>query len=279
MERKLVSQGRGALTVTLPAKWLQKKNLVAGDVIFIEETTLGLSISSQKRLTSYECTLNLKGAEKSEYYHQILAQYLEGYDKIIILHDAPDIIQDISSALLGMILEKHTPTQSIITSVIAVPEENFNVLLRRATHILIDQAQLLIDATQGIISRKQIQQSEDLLDFNLRYCLRYLTKYNSNESAYRLFLFSTTLESCGDYVSDIAKHIGKRTELAKEIKKIVVVFTQSFFSNNFSKAYTVLRSFRRKRSQKTFLDGLCFSLAESLYDNIGYLFSSTKEVL
>jgi len=46
MERKLVKQGRNALTVTLPAKWLKFRRLEAGDSVFFDEKDDGILISS-----------------------------------------------------------------------------------------------------------------------------------------------------------------------------------------------------------------------------------------
>ncbi|PIN77380.1 hypothetical protein COV16_06875, partial [Candidatus Woesearchaeota archaeon CG10_big_fil_rev_8_21_14_0_10_34_8] len=46
MQRKLIKQGDGALTVTLPKKWTKEKNLEAHDIVDIDETEDGIVISA-----------------------------------------------------------------------------------------------------------------------------------------------------------------------------------------------------------------------------------------
>ena len=46
MRRKLVKQGVNALTVTLPAKWIEKKGLKAGDEIDVVEEENKIEIYS-----------------------------------------------------------------------------------------------------------------------------------------------------------------------------------------------------------------------------------------
>src|SRR3989344_5197776 len=121
MERKLVKQGRNALTVTLPARWLQDKGLKAGESVFINERDKDLVVSSKLGATKTEITLNLNGYDKTMIFHLVIAKYIEGYDTIILLHGNPPGLLEISKSLLGMIVEEHTHTRTLFKSIIAVP--------------------------------------------------------------------------------------------------------------------------------------------------------------
>lgn len=273
MERKLVKQGRNALTVTLPAKWLQTKGLKAGDSIFITERNRDLILASQLTSTKTEATLNVKDYEKSMIFHLIIAKYIEGYDTIILLHNNPAGLLDISKSLLGMIVEEHTSTKTIFKSIIAVPEENFNAVLRRATYILLQQAKTLKALTIGQATIEDINVEERLLDNNILYCLRYLNKYENKMHAYRYFLICATIELAADEINTISKYIGKDNKLADAIVNGIEQYVKLLFTNDFKKMYAALRIFKSSIGHKTFADGLAHSLAEDLYNYIGFIVS------
>ena len=277
MERKLVKQGRNALTVTLPARWLQDKGLKAGESVFINERDKDLVVSSKLGATKTEITLNLNGYDKTMIFHLVIAKYIEGYDTIILLHGNPPGLLEISKSLLGMIVEEHTHTRTLFKSIIAVPEENFNAVLRRATYILLQQAKTLKAITEGKATIEDIKAEERLLDNNILYCLRYLNKYENRSHAYRYFLICSTIELAADQINSISKYIGKNKELADAIVNGIEQYVKLLFSNDFKKMYTSLRAFRSSIGDKTFVDGLARSLAEDLYNYIGFIASEKFE--
>jgi len=57
-----------------------------------------------------------------------MGKYIQGYDEIILLHNAPKIAQEVVQSLLGMIIEQHCSTKTVYKSVIAVPEDNLKLL-------------------------------------------------------------------------------------------------------------------------------------------------------
>jgi phosphate uptake regulator len=270
MERKLVRQGRNALTVTIPSAWAKKHGLLQGDIVSITEQKNELLISSratEKRKTSISC----KGYEKSQLYHIIQGKYIQGYDSITVLHDPLAPLQDIVSTMTGMIIAEQTRERTTIKSIVAVPEEDFSTILRRAGHILNNQAAILLAIAERKDDLDHIKNEEALLDTNLLYCLRYLNKYEAHEQAYKYFLLCATLESAGDQLSEIAKHIAGQRALALLIADNISLYIDLLFRKDFSMLYTALRAFRKAIHQKTFADGLSFSLAETLYNYIGFL--------
>jgi phosphate uptake regulator len=275
VERKLVRQGRNALTVTLPAKWLKEKGLSAGASVTIKEQNEGLSIDAGLISAKKEITLDLRNSEKSLVWHVVQGKYIEGYDRIIILHDISTLSAEMGSAFLGMIIEEHTAQTLVLKSIVAVPEDSFSALLRRAGHILLEQARLLEQYVSGDAALEQLKDEERLLNYNILYCLRYLNKYESKESSYKYFLLCSSIESTGDQLMHLAKNMAKGSaksaELSKAVSNCLENYLKHLFLGDFKKAYSVLRSFRDSLEQKTFVDGIAFSLAETLYNYIGYL--------
>src|SRR3989339_587452 len=101
MERKLVKQGRNALTVTLPARWLRSKDLDAGDCVYIDEKDDALTISSLKASKKKEVVIDVKGFDDSMIYHMVFGKYIEGYDSITLVHNNPSLVQELGRRLFG----------------------------------------------------------------------------------------------------------------------------------------------------------------------------------
>ena len=274
MERKLVKQGRNALTVTLPAQWLKRHELHAGDSVFVREGNAQITLATSRTAIKREVTIDARAYDRSMAYHLVLGKYIEGHDTIILLHQNPQLAPELLHQMLGMVLEEHTERRTVFRSIIAVPEENFLAVLRRAVHLLVQQARTVEALAQGTAVREQVKADEKLLDQNLLYCLRYLNKYGTTEHQYRYFLLCATIEAVGDQLSAISKYIGKQRGLAKTIVIGVTEYSRLLFTNDLEKLYTALREFRSNIGTRTFAEGLAYALAETLYNYIGYLVES-----
>lgn len=274
MERKLVGQGRGALTVTLPSVWIKQKGLRAGGVVHITDKNGNLLISSS--LASHrEVEVSLVGLNKSMSYHLVLAKYIQGYDKIILLHSDQKFLQQLTTGLIGMVVEYHSTTRTVLKSIISIPDEDVFIILKRASYMLLELARLLKNVALKKCSIDDVKYQENLMDSTLLYCMRFINKYNVNQS-YRYFMICQTLESAGDHLRYIAKNIGSNTALARTVEKGVETYVKFLFKD-VNKLYVHLRSFRNSISQKSFVDGLVFSLAETLYNYIGFIANSVNE--
>ncbi len=271
MERKLVRQGREALTVTLPAKWLRSRALRAGDSIFINEKNNELTISTSLTAVKTETAIDITDCRENMAYLLVQGKYIEGYDKVTLIHNNQNLTQEIVTSLLGMIIEEHAQTKTVYRSVIAIPEENFSAVLRRATYILLQQAKTVVRVAEKKSKPKEVKAEEKLLDLNILYCLRYLNKYENNEKSYRYFLLCSDIELAGDILTGIANHIGNDKELAKKISQLIEAYIKMLFAGNVKKLYTSIKEFRDSLKNKTFAEGLTYSLAETLNNFIGYL--------
>lgn len=270
MERKLVKQGRNALTLTLPAGWLKEHGLEAGDVVNVEETNQQLLVGTTTKTIIKTIELDVRGDERHLIFHRVLGAYLEGYDTLFILHDDPALIQEFSKGLIGMITEEQTAQRTILQSIIAVPKDDFDKLFMRTIHQFNQHAKQLIEVAEKKLSYQHYKIRERELDNTIYYCWRYLSKYHHIKHAYQYFLLLETLEAAADQLGNIAKH--KLTKpLAEQLVKGTENYTTYLLKHDFKKLYTTLRSFRNALPRNTFTAGLAYAYAETLYNNMGYL--------
>jgi phosphate uptake regulator len=275
MERRLVKQGNGALTVTLPAAWLAARDLQAGDAVQVAEGNDSLIISAQRKTAHATITIDGNEAVGTMLHHRVSGAYIAGYDTIIILDAPATAIERLQSYFLGMHVEEHTDHRFVLRSLIQTPDADFRTLLRRAGHLLSQQAGTLVEAAEGNASSEDVKMSEKLLDQTLHLCLRYLVKYETRRPSYRDFLVCATLESAGDEITRLAAVIGTDKKLAHIVHHGVERYITNLFAGDFKKLYTDLRAFRSALPTKSFAHGLAYTLAETLYNYIGY--ASTVE--
>ncbi|MGV8151012.1 MAG: hypothetical protein ACP5NV_04755 [Candidatus Woesearchaeota archaeon] len=272
MERKLVRQGRDALTITVPAKWLKQKGLKAGDSLFVEQHNnfLALNTSSKSKFT--ETTINVRIMQKTMPWHALLAKYIEGYDRIEILHENPKAIQEFCINLVGMIIEEHSSKRTVIRSIILEPEDNIKILIKRIMNMFLQLAIILEEISQKKSEIADMANQEKLLDHTIYYCMRYLNKYSVEDKAYRYFLLCYVIEEAGDIIKNIAK-FNPSKKICTIIRSSVEKYVRNMSQGDFEKAYTDLQSFRNAAKGKDFVDGMAFELAETLYNNLGYIIS------
>lgn len=270
MERKLVKQGRDALTVTLPAKWIKEHALHQGDNVYLDFEGKNVIVRSKDSSQQHEIIFNITDEDRSMIWHTLIGKFIAGYDKITIIHSNPTMVRHFSTYLLGMIIEEHTSKKTVLKSLISTPENDIDIIIRRVVHMFLHQAELLVEYCEGKIAVEDVQLQERLLDTNIYYCLRFINKYHLEQDSYKHFLLCSTIEEAADIITALARN-GKNKSIAKGIRNTVEIFNKYFFSQDLKKVYTQLRSFRDSLSRKTFLEGLAFEFAEVLYNNIGYL--------
>jgi phosphate uptake regulator len=271
MERKLVKQGRNALTVTLPAAWTQHHHLKAGDTVSISAIANNLLIEADTRVASTEITINAAGTELTMLRHLIAGAYVRGYDRIIILNGELQEIQVNAERLIGFVIEEQTPTRTVLKSIIAPSGEDTLTLIRRAGHILQQHANILLGIAEGTATQTQLEQNERLLNNTLFFCLRHLNTYEKGGNAFKYFLLCTTMESAGDQIEVLGRHIGKQRALAQLVVKALEDYNKYLFANDFKQFYRSMRQFRHTIPQKTYAEGIATMIAYNLFNNVGYL--------
>ena len=114
MRRKVIKQGNGTLTITLPKGWTEKVGLKGGDEIDVDEKDYVLFVA--KETASKEKEINLNFAEESKRYirSHIGRLYRMGYSRMNINIDNPNLVKNIKKAtddLIGADVVEFTKTK------------------------------------------------------------------------------------------------------------------------------------------------------------------------
>jgi len=243
MKRKLVKQGKNALTTTLPAQWTQKYNLQAGDEINIQEHEKKLIITTGKEFKQ-ESIINIDASKLNDIliWTYIIAAYRKGADEIKIKYEGADqfkLIQKVTDALLGFAIIDQKNDTCRVKDLSGTAEAEFDEILRRIFILLKDMTEGIEDAIKT--ENKEILENMEYQDFNINkfsnYCLRILSKkgYKEFDKTSLMHYIVSELENLGDeYVRlsiDAARQRMSKDviKLLEEVNKFFIMYYHFFY--------------------------------------------------
>jgi phosphate uptake regulator len=104
MKRKLVKQGAGSLTISLPKTWLDEKYLKSGDEIEINESKGDIIISSEIKKNKQTISITLNNELKSNLKNLLTQTYRQGIDVIELNNIDEKTYQQITDISLNFLL-------------------------------------------------------------------------------------------------------------------------------------------------------------------------------
>lgn len=225
MRRKLIRQGKNALTMTLPASWIEKKNLKAGDEIEIDEKEGSLMLGGLSKNTK-TISLYFENAERQLIRTILASYYRKGYYEIEVKFKgyAPfELLQEVVSSLMGYEIISLTKNSCIIRDVMGTENlssintinkifQNINLLYE----LIIEQFTKTkpIDLAQ---IKKNIIKLRD-------YCQRVISIENKEE-AFELYAFVLALEKIAGELYSLS-----REEFIKPLAKEDMDFLDFHYS-------------------------------------------------
>jgi phosphate uptake regulator len=248
MGRKLVKQGKDALTISLPRKWLNKYNLNAGDELELEEKDNHIILSSKKTEFKKRCNLNISNCSDKIIYTMLNALYIRGEDEIEIKYSSSfelSIIKRSLINLVGFVVVKETDNICSIKDMGGTLAEDIDEIIKRIfvlINIFIDDAKKDIESGLSFDIDSIIMRDSDVNKLVL-LSLRTLNKKTLDSKEYTQSLFSLLnyLENVSDEIARLWKisikyKIDKENSIIKNIdiaKKAIDLIFEIYY--RFSK--------------------------------------------
>lgn len=267
MKRKLIRQGGSGLVAYVPKKWIDDKNLKAGDEIMINEEEGDLIISADTRDRKKDIKLDFTSEDPLFIRLIINDLYREGFDKMIINYSSKaqrDMINEtIGQSLLGFEISEKNDGMIVLENV-AVPDENKqDVLLRRIFLIIEELFEIISDG----LKKNQYGDHNHVLDLKRKigqydnFSRRNISKkkfYQESSSFYwmlynHLFLISHSLI----HLYEILRSDKKRVVS----KNVISIFNKSndFYLKMYSGFF---------KSDLDLLKGINFKMDRFLYTEV-----------
>ncbi len=248
MQRKLVKQGNNALTVTLPAKWLQERNLTAGDLVEIEEEEKAIIIRTQKKEIKVKQNITLTQLSQFFLERVITNAYKRGIDTLHLLFNDTvpvDTINEILAAYtVGYEITLVEKKKCTIQSFTAEDQDNVDITARKCFLLVKEMNSILIN---DIKQRKYTHATNILsLTNNTRklanYSIRVNTKTSKNVSQLlyqstiftKLYLFALRINSVYILLGKTKKTNPHIIELINHLNNMFDIYYQAYFSKELS---------------------------------------------
>jgi len=248
MKRKLVKQGNGALTLTLPYLWTSKNNLKKGDYIDLIQSGKDLILSSESKRSNKEYSITLS-KDKPFFKRYLRTCYVLGYDKISL--STEDIlplgmIKEVLSNLIGYEIIEQTTKKCSVAMVATPYENNFDTVLRRLFYMIDSMMKDISESlgSKNLSNLKEIATMETAINSFVDFCLRILNKkgYTEFHKTPYIYQILIELEQMGDALHNFSLTITKTN------KNILLIFKELHLY--FSSLHTLFYKYDMKKIKK-----------------------------
>tara|TARA_Y100000310_G_scaffold335143_1_gene416476 strand:- start:661 stop:1611 length:951 start_codon:yes stop_codon:yes gene_type:complete len=256
--RKLVKSGYASLVMAVPKDWLKKNKLKAGDIVYVNDETNNLVISTQfkeKQSEKKEIVINVTKKDPQIIAHEIRSAYLNNYYHIIIkgegLNKVAKSIKEHIVKLVALELIEESSEKIVARSFLNLYDIDLKTIIRRMDNIvrsmMIDTKECLKDATiaENIIDRDEEVNRLSFLVFKILKIaytddnvLRSIDL--QKEDILKYWELTIHLEKIGDRVKNISKTSSKLTKqyhnqyikLFEEIGELYKLVMKAFYQNS-----------------------------------------------
>jgi len=253
--RKVIRQGKGTLTMSLPMDWVRHTGIKAGSGLDVETRGFQLIVGP---------SLEKRGARKVEIdlepYGEGLVNpilynlYIQGVDEIKFRFIDPKISARLNERvhdLLGFEIIEQCSKSCVVKALAQGQTEDFDMILRRAFLVLLSLAE---DGQEAFVCGKYenlhaIAHRERSFDTLLRYYARSLNKTGGGDvgRAMHLYCLINLLEQLGDTYARYYDHIQNLKPLTISINKEACALLREFYMLFFGFCPSKARSLREHR--------------------------------
>jgi hypothetical protein len=239
MRRKLIKQGLGGVTLSLPIKWVRNNNLQGGDEVSLETDENKLILSNTEPIGKKRKEIILETTNKNHLRSVVSSAYKAGYTEIVLKSK-----QNFSLKLLNEIVNSFTGLELVDQSEKSVTIKSFIVTEEQEIErLIIKMFQITKTIASSFLERNSnLNYIESLALTNMRklrdHCLRSINinRYGGDKT-YDYYDLVTILEKISAEFYILNKElIVKGSKLANNCENFVNLFDniyQSFLKKNF----------------------------------------------
>ncbi|HSU72343.1 MAG TPA: hypothetical protein VLJ21_00660 [Candidatus Binatia bacterium] len=245
-KRKIIRQGKGTLTMSLPSAWVHQLGLHAGDELAVEQKGLQLVIGASLGAKHGKRTeLDVSMCKRGIINGVLSTLYTRGDDEFVLQYKTPEqyrTIVDGVKNLVGFEVVEHAGNKVVLKELAHTANENFDQILRRIFLLLVSMAE------EGVIAFREkkdltVLRMQDLqVNSLVLFSLRVLNKQGVNDvqKAMHLYALLNFLEQLGDEYARLYREVetvdAKTIQFAARIAKLVRGFYDMYYNYSLAKA-------------------------------------------
>ncbi len=216
MKRKIIRQGNGSFTITLPVQWIRKNRVADDSYVSVQEKNNEISISLDPgQSVPGKVSIHLSTSHPNFVRTAVSGLYRRGYDIIEVRYDkiSKRLFYEICSSLYGFEIIEDDKNTITFQNVSNEPDLNISSILHRM-FISIEEMLARINGFIDNPCRETIEPLKDLdslksNNIKLRdLCLRLINqKQLYEDKSYELYSMILSIEKISGECRRIAEHI------------------------------------------------------------------------
>ncbi|MBD3304121.1 hypothetical protein GF343_03175 [Candidatus Woesearchaeota archaeon] len=263
MKRRLVSQGRATLTISLPSKWLKTFDLKPGDEVDIEEKGAELVVKTEKGVTIEKTQIDAQDYQEKLLEKVMVYLYRKGYDEIELILESPDQIEHVQRiiqlGLVGFEVVTHGQRNCIIKNISGPMESEFDPMLRRVFLLVKSMAfeGLAAIKTKNPGLLNSIILSEKTNNRLTSICRRIINKRGLEKNSTFLYSIVLYLEKIADEYRDLYKYIQEQKpkitpaelKLMEAVDNILNDMYENFYKYDKKKVVRIRQEYAKAKKE------------------------------
>jgi hypothetical protein len=249
MKRKLIAQGSGAFTISLPKNWIENNKLSKGQEIELNqiENKLILSTSNYEYFKSIK--INTKNMDRNMFLKTVIANYENGVTEIILNFESEKIydpwakkhrtineeVNFITNRLIGFEVIHQSKDKIIIRDISKTNISEFNNILSRITFLILEFNNLVKENIKNNTSIENGEEYHDNITKFISFCIRLLT-LDKNRSDVEKTNLHTILYLFDNIVDDL-RYLSRDYNKNHKIKDEKLIFELIEYLDLFFKFY------------------------------------------
>jgi len=272
MKRKLIKQGGGGLTVYIPKKWIDARELKPGDEVEFKEEKGKLIISPESEKKKKEINIKIENSYQKNIRFLLNELYRQGYDKIKVNVKDSETIKTVQRLVEELFFEMDVITKSensCMIEMISEPNfENYYTILKKLIFIIQDSMNNILKG-----NAKEVEKATNKYRKYDNFCRRFVflnirgkENFETNSLLIHLLMIQTDLRR-------LAKQKANK-KMLEEISKYFKEAYTAFFKKNLKDLYRLnkkINSFleeNKKTKKITVSQHQCLEIARILYSAI-----------
>ena len=232
MKRKVIRQGNGTLTVTLPKNWTKDIGLKGGDEVEVQEVERGILFSTDFHSKQKSISINIDHMERLSLAKVLIACFEQGFDSITLTfskskikswshgnENLPDLVKFFVGRLIGFEVLSQT-SASITIGNLSEKLTKFENILSRIFFLIEEYLQHLIESMKSgdYSDLKNSENRHDNITKLVALGLRMVSEDTTHSRADALNYF--TILNYLDKITDFIRYAYKNTSsFGKKVSK------------------------------------------------------------
>ena len=266
MQRKLIKQGGGGLTIYLPKKWIDKNHLKPKQLVNVTEKDNQLIVAEKGAQERKNAEIDITNMSRNAFIKVVTAYYENGYHEIVInkteklIHNpwknkkksVNEEIEFLVNRLIGFEIISSQKDKTIIRDVSITSPEEFDNILRRIFYLILEYQEAAKNFVKNSAKIANNEGYHDNITKFISFCNRLLSQNMEKTETEKINLH--TILALLDKVVDETRYLVRDHNNLEKTKDKQIIYGlvehfRKFYDFFYKPSYEIINELDEKRAK------------------------------